>query len=65
MTISDFINLCIDPSFLKIEIWESNSGKTIYEGWAEEAPDELLEQVVDSYDVPTRQDTITFNISLD
>lgn len=61
MTVYDFIDLCIEPSFMIVELYSLESG-TVWTGYADEIPEEFLECEVGSYDVPTVKDHLTLNI---
>ena len=61
MTINELMNMCIEPSMCKVEIFDANPEKVVWSGWADEIPDEYGELDVESFDVPT-DGCMTFNI---
>ncbi len=61
MTIMELMEMCIDPSFCKVEIYDTNKDKTVWSGWADELPEEYGERMIESFDVPT-DSCSTFNI---
>lgn len=64
MSIYDFLDLCIDAGALsKIEIYDTESEKTVYSGHCSDIPDDLLYAPVSSWDLPTNPYCITLNIN--
>ena len=61
MTIEEFMELCIEPSMCKVEIYDCNKGEVVWSGYADELPDKYGEMDVESFDVPTNE-CMTFNI---
>lgn len=61
MTIAELMDMCIEPSLCKVEIYSADSEKVIWSGWADELPDEYGEMNIESFDVPT-EGCLTFNI---
>ena len=61
MTIEQFMELCIEPSMCKVEIYGINQEETVWSGYADEIPNEYREMDVESFDVPT-DGCMTFNI---
>lgn len=61
MTIEELMNLCIEPSLCKVEIYSVDQNDTVWSGMADEIPDEYGELEVESFDVPT-DGCMTFNI---
>lgn len=62
LTVSEFLYLCIDPSWLTVKLYDCEESKEVYVGDYDSIPDELLERDVQSWDVPTEDATITINI---
>ena len=65
MSVYDFLDLCVDSSFLTVDIYDINSGKVAYSGNVDNIPDDYLYADVWSWDVPTVVDKITINICND
>ena len=61
MTINDLMELCIDSSFCKVEIYDLNKEDVVWSGCGDEIPDEYGELDINSFDVPT-EGCLTFNI---
>lgn len=61
MTIADFMELCVDPSFCKVEIYDTNKEETVWFGDGDEIPEKYGESYIESFDVPT-EGCLTFNI---
>lgn len=61
MTIEELMNLCIEPSLCKVEIYSIDQNRAIWSGFADDIPDEYGELEVESFDVPT-DGCMTFNI---
>ena len=65
-TVEDLCDTFIDNSFQRIKLYDSNSGKIIYEGYADETPDDYLYLTVDSIDnIMKKDDSITLNITVE
>lgn len=64
MTVYDFIDLCVEPSFLKLTIYDANTGDDVFTGAADELPMEYEDLTVESFDVPT-DGHITLNVWID
>lgn len=64
MSVYEFIQMCIEPGFLNVCIYDTESGQNIYEGEAEEVPTDMEDLTVESYDVPT-EGKLTLNVSRD
>ena len=62
MTVYEFVDLCIDPSILKVEIYSLDAGDVVWMGYGDEIPSKYEDVEIDSYDVPTKKDRITLNI---
>ena len=65
MTIYEFVGLCCEPSFQVYEIYDIDSGKTLYKGTGDEIPTDLEDYEVSSYDcisLANNKDVITLNI---
>lgn len=62
MTVYDFVDLCIEPSFMTVEIYSLDAGAVVWTGPGDEIPEEFLEREVCTYDVPTKECGITLNI---
>lgn len=61
MTIMELMDMCIEPSFCKVEIYDCEKGETVWTGWADELPEKYGEKYIESFDVPT-EGCLTFNI---
>lgn len=61
MTIEELMNMCIEPSMCKVEIYSTDSEKVVWSGWADDIPDKYGELYVESFDVPT-DSCMTFNV---
>ena len=61
MTIAELMEMCIEPSMCKVEIYDVWSEDVVWSGWADEIPEEYGEKYVESFDVPT-DGCMTFNI---
>lgn len=61
MTVFDFVDLCIEPSFMTVEIYSLERG-TVWTGPGDQIPDEFLDCEIGTYDVPTKICGITLNI---
>lgn len=61
-TVGDFLDYCIDPGLLTVEIYSLDKGKVVWtgEGWT--MPDEYADAELASFDVPSKADHITLNI---
>lgn len=64
MTLYELINLCIEPSFLKVKIYDVNKCEDVWEGFGDEIPEEYEDLEVSSFDLPVK-DSITFNVDLE
>ena len=62
MTVFDFVDLCIEPSFMTVEIYSLDAGAVVWTGHGDDIPEEFLDCEVGSYDVPTKICGITLNI---
>lgn len=65
MSVYDFLNLCIDSSFLTVDIYDIDMGEVVYSGSADDIPDDYLYTDVSSWDVPTKPDKMTINVSME
>lgn len=61
MTIEQLMELCVEPSMCKVEIYDCDKGEVVWSGYADELPDKYGEMDVESFDVPT-DGCMTFNI---
>ena len=64
MTVGDFLDMCCDASWLNVTVYDISAGKNVFEGEIFEMPDELADQELCSWDVPTKADCITVNVEL-
>lgn len=64
MSISEFLDMCIDPGLMNVEIYDMISGSTVWSGFGDELPDEFWDVTVETYDVP-RDGQMTLNVELD
>jgi len=66
LTVNDIINLTLDPEAQKFSVYNTTTGNTIFTGYIDYCPDEILEEQCVSIDTlyePT--DTLTVNIDMD
>ena len=61
MTIAEFMDLCIEPSLCKVEIYSLDRDGLIWSGMGDEIPSEFEELEVGTFDVPS-DGKMTFNI---
>lgn len=65
-TVEDLCDTFIDNSFQRVKLYDSNSEKIVYEGYADEIPDDYLYLEVDSIDnIRKDDDSITLNITVE
>lgn len=62
MTVSDFLDLCIDAGMMTVEIWSDSAEAVLWTGPGDEIPDEYEYAELWSFDPPTKQWCITLNI---
>lgn len=64
-TVEDLCDAFIN-SFQRVKLYDSNSVKIVYEGYANEVPDDYLYLIVDSIDnIMKNDDSITLNITVE
>lgn len=63
MSVYEFLELCIDERMLIVEIYDTDSGETLFDGDYDDIPSELMDEEVCSFDVPSEIGKITINIS--
>ena len=61
MSIEELMAMCIEQSFCKVEIYDTDKGDIVWSGLADEIPEEYGEMAIESFDVPT-DGCLTFNI---
>lgn len=61
MTVGEFMDLCIDSSLCKVEIFSLDKGGKIWNGVGDDIPSEFENLEVESFDVPS-DETMTFNV---
>ena len=64
MTIYDFLELCIEPNLLHVQIYDFSSQKVVFDGNGDEIPEELTEAEISSFDVPDLYGRICLNVEL-
>ena len=65
-TVEDLCDAFISNSFQYVKLYDSNSGKIVYEGYADKIPDDYLYLEVDSIDnIMKDDDSITLNITVE
>ena len=64
MTLYEIINLCIEPSCLKVEIYDTDKGEVVWSGYGDEIPHKYEDAEVTTYDLPNK-DSITFNVEME
>ena len=62
MTVDDFLSLCIDESFLKVDIYSCEQKKVVWSGNGDDVPDEFRYAEVSTWDIPMQKEHMTFNI---
>lgn len=61
MTIAELMDMCIEPSLCKVEIYSVDKNGEVWSGFGDDIPDEYGELEFDSFDVPN-DGCMTFNI---
>lgn len=61
ITVEDFMDLCVSPILCKAEIFDLETGKTLWQGNGNGIPEEYLCQTVESFDPPDGE-KLTLNI---
>lgn len=61
-TIEKFMNLCIEPDMLTVEIYSCDKGEIVWSGSYDKIPNKYAETEVLSWDCPTEPYKMTFNI---
>lgn len=65
ITVWEFVQLCCDPSMLKVCIFDLHSGMDVYKGYADEIPAKYEDMKVWSFDAPfCGTDTLEINIDM-
>ena len=65
-TVGSLCDTFISNSFQRVRLYDSNSGKIVYEGYADKIPDDYLYLEVDSIDnIMKYDDSITLNITVE
>lgn len=54
MRICDFLDLCIEPGFCTVVVYDVERAEDLWKGPADEIPAELSELKVESWDIPLR-----------
>lgn len=63
ITVKNFCDCCVEPSLQKIKLYNCDTGKDIWEGYADEIPDEYEEWYISSWDcIIAPSETLTLNI---
>lgn len=63
MSVYEFLGLCIDERMLRVEIYDTDSDETLFDGDYDDIPSEMMDEEVCSFDVPFESGKITINIS--
>lgn len=63
ITVMDFVGMCTDSGFLKVEIYGYESEDVLWYGDADDIPEQYAEVNVETYDVPYKVDHITLNVN--
>ena len=66
MTVRDFLELSIEPSFQEVELYDTEEGEVICKSTADDIlfEDEFTDMEVDSFDVIDKHSTVlTLNVS--
>lgn len=65
ITVWEFVQLCCDPSMLKVDIFDLASGESVYKGMADEIPADYEDMKLWSFDAPFGgTDTLEINIDM-
>lgn len=68
MRICDFLDLCIEPGFCTVVVYDVERAEDLWKGPADEIPAdeipaELSELKVESWDIPSEAGVMTFNVA--
>ena len=64
ITVRGFCGLCVDSSFQKIKLFDCDIWEDVWEGFADEIPEEYEEWYICSWDCTVKDsETLTLNIS--
>lgn len=58
MRICDFLDLCIEPGFCTVVVYDVERAEDLWKG-----PAELSELKVESWDIPSEAGVMTFNVA--
>ena len=63
MSVYDFVEMCIDPDFLKVELFDVDKNEVIFNGMVYDMPEVLgCYYEVGSFDIPDKAGEITLNV---
>lgn len=63
ITVKHFCDMCIEPSLQKIKLYNCNTEEDVWEGFADEIPDEYENWCISSWDcIISPSETLTLNI---
>lgn len=63
ITVRGFCEMCVEPSLQKIKLYNCDTGHDIWEGYADEIPDEYDDWYISSWDcIISPSETLTLNI---
>lgn len=62
MTVGDFLDYCIEPSLLTVEIYSCENGMVVWVGESWVMPDEYAEAELCSFDPPSEAGHLMLNI---
>lgn len=62
LTVYEFMDMCVEPYFLNVRIWDSDKEGFVFVGTLDDMPEELQEETVTSFGLPYKADEITINI---
>ena len=66
VTVRDFINLCLEPNSLEFRVFDVESNRQVYQGFASDCPVYIMNVPMDSYDAPNLSDgVLTINVSIE
>jgi hypothetical protein len=63
ITVKYFCDMCVEPSLQRIKLYNCDTGEDVWEGFADEIPDEYEDWYISSWDcIISPSETLTLNI---
>lgn len=63
ITVKCFCDACVEPSLQKIKLYDCDTEKDVWEGFADEIPEEYEDWLISSWDcIISPSETLTLNI---